>query len=95
MTDSAETPCRLRVYDWHPECSPPPRYVDGTEVSAGDAVRFRQAPGGILPPSPDWRYGRAVVSDHCSGTLDLAATDGRFYNLLGHIIERASVEETS
>lgn len=80
--------CRLWMFDWHTECSPKPRYTDGSEVNAGDAVRYRQAPGGILPASPEWKHGRAVVSDHCSGTLDLDATDGRKYHLLGHIIER-------
>ena len=82
--------CRLTVWDWHSECSPRPRYTDGSNVEPGDSVRYRQAPGGILPPSPEWKYGEAVVSSHCSGTLDLAATDGRFYHLLGHVIERVS-----
>ena len=80
--------CHLSAYDWHPECSHLPRYTDGTEVSPGDRVRYRQAPGGLLAASPEWKHGKAVVSSHCSGTLDLAATDGRFYHLLGHIIER-------
>ena len=81
-------PCPLSKWDWHEECSPLPRYTDGTDVHAGDSVRYRQAPGGILPPSPEWKYGEAVVSSHCSGTLDLAGDDGRTYHLLGHIIER-------
>lgn len=82
--------CRLRKYDWHQECLSAPRYVDGSEVQAGDELRYRQAPGGLMAPSPEWKYGHAVTSNHCAGTLDLAATDGRKYHLLGHIIERAT-----
>jgi len=83
--------CRLKRWDWHTECSPLPRYYDGTELAAGDRVRYRQAPGGILPASPEWTYGTAEVSNHCQGTLDLAGDDGRRYHLLGHIIERVSL----
>ncbi len=69
--------CKLKRWDWHTECAVPPTYTDGTEVRPGDAVRYRQAPGGLMAPSGEWTYGTAVVSSHCSGTLDLAGDDGR------------------
>ena len=89
----SDTPCRLSEYDWHTECDPPPQYTDGSTVQPGDSVRYHQAPGGLLPPEPGWKYGTAEVSTHCSGTLDLAATDGHTYGLLGHVIERVTPEE--
>lgn len=76
-------------------------YADGTIVRAGDRIRYKQAPGGMLPPSGDWTYGTAEWTvarpDHHATTLDLGmdpywmvltAENGRKYNLPGHIIER-------
>ena len=69
-------------------------FTDGTEVRAGDRVRYKQAPGGMLPPSQDWKYGVAEPFVPHAGydwadELSLHAEDGRWYNLGGHIIERA------
>lgn len=34
-------------------------YIDGSEVKEGDKIRYRQAPGGLLASSGEWRYGVA------------------------------------
>lgn len=35
------------------------KYTDDTPVQEGDKIRFKQAPGGILPASDEWVYGTA------------------------------------
>lgn len=66
-----------------------PTYSNGgTPVSTGDSIRFKQAPGGILPSSASWTYGTVVESEGNIST-HVIESHGRKYNLLGHIIERA------
>lgn len=66
-----------------------PKYSDGTYVSAGDTIRYHQAPGGILAPGA-WKYGTAVDYEVFGGpSLVLLANDGYRYNLYSHVIERA------
>lgn len=62
-------------------------YTDGTRVREGDSIRFHQAPGGLMSHG-DWRYGvAAYMPDSDSGEL-LLLSEGRYYNLFGHVIER-------
>ncbi len=66
------------------------RYTDGTLVREGDRIRYHQAPGGMLPHG-DWRYGIAArqrAADPTDPELYLLE-DGRLYNLVGHVVERA------
>lgn len=68
-------------------------YTDGSPVREGDAIRFHQAPGGLMPHG-DWQYGVAAYLparyDHPSKELHLLADDGRYYILYSHVIERVS-----
>lgn len=75
----------MRIRDWRI-----PVYADGTVVRVGDKIRYRQAPGGVLPRSEAWTYGTAVISP-ADGEVVLRAADGRLYNLFGHEIERLYV----
>lgn len=73
------------------------RYTDGTPVSEGDRIRYRQAPGGLVPRSSAWRYGYAEklarpYSDS-PNELYLHCIDYRWYYLVGHEIERVSDSE--
>lgn len=45
------------------------RYTDGTPVEEGDRIRYRQAPGGILPASGGWTYGVARKYPHAPEQL--------------------------
>jgi hypothetical protein len=68
-----------------------PRYSDDrTPVLAGDHIRYRQAPGGILPASPTMTAGIAVTPKNGGrpGELYLQAPNGVAYGIFGHIIER-------
>lgn len=40
------------------------RYTDSTEVQEGDSIRYKQAPGGMLPASGEWRHGTAQRFPH-------------------------------
>jgi hypothetical protein len=75
----------MRIRDWQT-----PVYADGEVVREGDKIRYRQAPGGMLPRSEAWTYGTAVASFDDGGIV-LRAADDRRYNLLGHEIERLYV----
>lgn len=44
-----------------------PTYTDSTEVKEGDKIRYRQAPGGLLPASPEWTYGVATTYPRSEG----------------------------
>ena len=67
-----------------------PRYTDGSMVSDGDAIRFHQAPGGILLASMEWQHGIAVPSERFGLPSLVLESHGRRYNLFGHVIERAA-----
>lgn len=72
--------------DWVPKT---PKYSDGSGyVSTGDAIRFKQAPGGILPSSQEWVYGTVVESANSSISTHVIQSGATRYNLLGHVIER-------
>lgn len=64
-----------------------PVYADGTPVAAGDKIRYRQAPGGLLARSEAWKYGTAVP--HPSDGEMVLEADGRHYGLFSHEIEKA------
>jgi len=66
-----------------------PRYTDSTLVREGDAIRYKQAPGGILPASQEWMHGVAVPSTRFGYPSLVLEAHGLRYNLTGHIIERA------
>ena len=72
----------------HRSCTP--TYVDGTLVHEGDNIRYRQAPGGLLPASRAWTDGTASRLDREPDDPHLYLKDeaGRFYYLIGHEIER-------
>lgn len=64
-------------------------YTDGTRVQEGDSIRYHQAPGGLMARG-DWRYGVAAYipwDSNYAGELHLLS-EGRFYILYGHVIER-------
>lgn len=79
-------------------------YTDGTEVQEGDRIRYRQAPGGLLPASPDWCEGVAGkmrefvespdrAREATSNGIDveelmLICDDGSRRSIVGHIVER-------
>jgi hypothetical protein len=66
------------------------RYTDGAYVQEGDLIRYRQAPGGVLPASPRWDYGVAArASWEDSGELYLRNDEGRLFHIFGHVVERA------
>lgn len=46
-----------------------PTYADGTLVKEGDAIRYQQAPGGLLPASGEWKYGIASLFPHTPGAI--------------------------
>lgn len=69
-----------------------PRYTDGSLVIEGDSVRYHQAPGGILPASMEWRNGTAVTSKRFGFDSLVLESQGRKYNLFGHVIERVETE---
>lgn len=64
-------------------------YTDGTRVQEGDAIRYHQAPGGLMPHE-DWRYGVAAPSPHPAYGELVLLSESRHYNLFGHVIERVS-----
>ena len=80
-------------------------YTDGTEVSEGDRIRYRQAPGGLMAPSAEWVEGVAVKMQEFVDDPDrrqralengidvdelvLDAGDGGRYSIVSHIVERA------
>lgn len=86
------------------------KYTDGTSVQEGDRIRFKQASGGILPPSEEWRYGVARPDRRNPEVQELHAAyaarmgidfnrdelylfdDGRYFNIVGHIVERAQIQ---
>lgn len=57
-------------------------YTDGTRVREGDRVRYRQAPGGLLPPPSDadgkalWQEGVAVKFPHGQRGYERSAARG-------------------
>ncbi|MFZ2242788.1 MAG: hypothetical protein WAV90_25090 [Gordonia amarae] len=78
-------------------------YTDGTLVRAGDRIRYRQQPGGLMGAYPQWREG--VASRHpkyrddaarreaiaCGLDVDelvLLDANGNTYTIAGHIVER-------
>lgn len=63
-------------------------YTDGTRVQEGDNIRYHQAPGGLMPHG-DWRYGVAAYVPKSGSRELLLLSEGRYYNLFGHVIERA------
>lgn len=78
-------------------------YTDGTNVKAGDRIRYRQAPGGVLPPSRDWKHGVAAVFPPYQkpetaeimrkfgmdpDELCLRTSEGRYFDIGGHEVER-------
>ena len=40
------------------------KYTDGSTVQEGDHIRFKQAPGGILPVDSEWKYGVAKMKPY-------------------------------
>ena len=100
-----------RVAAGLPRYEPIPRiatYTDGSPVVEGDAIRYQQQPGGILPASGQWAYGIATPYPHSAesrarmlaygSTLDpdeltLRTESGRYLGIVGHIVERADAPE--
>lgn len=39
-------------------------YLDGSAVREGDSIRYRQAAGGLMARSEEWRYGTAKPFPH-------------------------------
>lgn len=61
--DGSESPSRLddgRVA----------RYTDDSLVQAGDQIRYRQTPGGILAADRDWTYGIAALYPHSEASVE-------------------------
>lgn len=69
-------------------------HTDGTPVKAGDRIRSRQQPGGILAPAPPTEGTAATCPWDESGTLYLKhlrpSGHVAYKHIAGHITERVS-----